>query len=135
MVLGLGRYGGGIVRQLAALRNLLDRKNPVAFNRTTVRLVLIGSCRGAEDEARVAEEARARPIAVVQSEAHDLLREVERETIWEAVAKGAFGAPTFVVGDALFWGHDLHGSAFRFQALGEDHLERHIEPEDEGDRR
>ena len=32
-----------------------------------------------------------------------------RETTEEAIARGAFGAPTFFVGDAMFWGNDcLH---------------------------
>jgi 2-hydroxychromene-2-carboxylate isomerase len=29
-----------------------------------------------------------------------------RETTDEAIKRGAFGAPTFFVGDAMFWGHD-----------------------------
>mgnify|MGYP003873053743 CR=1 FL=1 len=45
-------------RQIAALRDLLDRATAVAFDRSKVKLVLIGSCRGAEDEGRVEELRR-----------------------------------------------------------------------------
>jgi len=49
--------------------------------------------------------------AIDEQETKDALRTVTDE----AVRRGAFGAPTFLVGDALFWGNDrLH------------HLEAHL---------
>jgi 2-hydroxychromene-2-carboxylate isomerase len=44
--------------------------------------------------------------AVLEGAASAPAKELLRAATDEAVAKGAFGAPTFVVGDQVFWGND-----------------------------
>lgn len=58
------------------------------------------------EAARSAELDGEKIVAALDEQAtKDRLREITDA----AVAKGAFGAPSFVVGEALFWGHDrLH---------------------------
>ena len=60
----------------------------------------------------IGEAARAAgldPAAVIAGIDEQATKDLLRTTTEEAIAKGAFGAPTFIVGDALFWGHDrLH---------------------------
>jgi len=45
------------------------------------------------------------------------IKDILRETTGEAVERGAFGAPTFFVGDEMFWGNDR--LSFVEQAAGE----------------
>jgi len=55
-----------------------------------------------------------RVIAGLGLDAHDLPRRLGRSAVKqelrrttdEAIARGVFGVPTFVLGDELFWGHD-----------------------------
>lgn len=60
----------------------------------------------------------AKALAAAVSE--PIVKDALRQTTAEAVERGAFGAPTFFVGDAMFWGND------RLPLL-EDHL-RAIHP-------
>jgi 2-hydroxychromene-2-carboxylate isomerase len=46
-----------------------------------------------------------------------------KSNIQEAISKGAFGVPSFVVGDELFWGHDSMTDLKHF-ILGNDYLNR-----------
>ena len=56
--------------------------------------------------ARCAQDAGLDPEPLlVASEAPETRAELKASTD-EAVARGVFGAPTFFVGDALFWGND-----------------------------
>lgn len=58
---------------------------------------------------RIAERAGLDPQAALQAIEDPKIKERLRANTDEAVARGAFGAPTFVVGDELFWGNDrLH---------------------------
>jgi 2-hydroxychromene-2-carboxylate isomerase len=51
-----------------------------------------------------AAELDARALAAAISE--PAVKDALRRTTQEAVERGAFGAPTFFVGDAMFWGND-----------------------------
>ena len=58
------------------------------------------------DAARAAGLEPAQVIAAIDDPA---TKDALRVTTEEAIHKGAFGAPTFVIGDTLIWGHDrLH---------------------------
>ena len=58
---------------------------------------------------RVAELGGLDPAAALAAIESPAVKERLRANTEEAVARGAFGAPTMIVGDQLFWGNDrLH---------------------------
>ena len=64
----------------------------------------------ADDELRrIAAEGGLDPATALQAIENPEVKERLRANTEEAVARGAFGAPTMLVGDQLFWGNDrLH---------------------------
>jgi len=56
--------------------------------------------------AAAAKGAGVDPDPVIAAIDQQANKDKLRETTDEAVRRGAFGAPTFFVGDAMFWGHD-----------------------------
>jgi 2-hydroxychromene-2-carboxylate isomerase len=74
-----------------------------------------GAPKGREEtyeDAPLAEVARrigANPEEVLEGAAAPEIKEALRATTLDAVERGVFGAPTFFVGDEMFWGNDrLH---------------------------
>ncbi|MEM8653453.1 MAG: 2-hydroxychromene-2-carboxylate isomerase [Pseudomonadota bacterium] len=63
----------------------------------------------AEVLAEVGQDARAVCAAATRPEGKALLRQATEE----ALARGLFGAPSFTVGGALFWGNDRLEQALR----------------------
>ncbi|HWE30973.1 MAG TPA: 2-hydroxychromene-2-carboxylate isomerase [Polyangia bacterium] len=58
---------------------------------------------------RIAEEGGLDPATALQAIEAPAIKDRLRANTDEAVARGAFGAPTMFVGDELFWGNDrLH---------------------------
>lgn len=60
----------------------------------------------AEVIAACARDAGLEPDAIVQGASTSAAKDLLRAHTDAALAKGAFGAPSFVVGDELFWGND-----------------------------
>ncbi|MGM3277605.1 2-hydroxychromene-2-carboxylate isomerase [Ralstonia sp. 24A2] len=59
--------------------------------------------------AAVLEAAGISPALMMELVQDDHVKQTLRKTTEEAVARGVFGAPTFFVGDDMFWGQDrLH---------------------------
>lgn len=59
--------------------------------------------------AAVLQEADISPALMLELVQDDRVKQTLRKTTEEAVARGVFGAPTFFVGDDMFWGQDrLH---------------------------
>ncbi|WP_104656110.1 2-hydroxychromene-2-carboxylate isomerase [Ralstonia insidiosa] len=59
--------------------------------------------------AAVLEAAGISPALMMELVQDDHVKQTLRKTTEEAVARGVFGAPTFFVGDEMFWGQDrLH---------------------------
>jgi 2-hydroxychromene-2-carboxylate isomerase len=56
--------------------------------------------------ARVVEQAGLDRLALLEGAADAAVKAELRATTEEAVARGAFGAPTFFVGDEMFFGND-----------------------------
>ena len=56
--------------------------------------------------AACARDAGLDPIAILEGAATPAAKDLLRAHTDAALAKGAFGAPSFVVGDELFWGND-----------------------------
>ena len=54
-------------------------------------------------------------LALAQSDANQAVLRAQTE---RAQALGIFGAPSFVVGDELYWGNDRLGAAVAKAALG-----------------
>lgn len=65
--------------------------------------------------SELAREAGLDPTAILAGAAAQPAKDLLRAATDEALAKGAFGAPTFAVGDRIFWGNDRIGL-----------LERHV---------
>jgi 2-hydroxychromene-2-carboxylate isomerase len=62
-----------------------------------------------QELAAVLEAAGISPALMLELVQDDRVKQALRKTTEEAVARGVFGAPTFFVGDAMFWGQDrLH---------------------------
>jgi 2-hydroxychromene-2-carboxylate isomerase len=62
-----------------------------------------------QELAAVLEAAGISPALMLELVQDDHVKQTLRKTTEEAVARGVFGAPTFFVGDAMFWGQDrLH---------------------------
>ncbi len=62
-----------------------------------------------EELRRIAERGGLDPAAAMAAIESPAVKDRLRANTDEAVARGAFGAPTFLVGDELFWGNDrLH---------------------------
>ncbi|HYD96023.1 MAG TPA: 2-hydroxychromene-2-carboxylate isomerase [Noviherbaspirillum sp.] len=62
-----------------------------------------------QDIAAVLEEAGFSPVQVLALAQDDKVKQKLRENTEEAVARGVFGAPTFFVGEDMYWGQDrLH---------------------------
>lgn len=62
---------------------------------------------GDEAELRViAERAGLDPSAALAAIEEPAIKDALRKNTEDAVARGAFGAPSFFVGDELFWGND-----------------------------
>lgn len=62
-----------------------------------------------QELAAVLEAAGISPALMLELVQDDRVKQTLRKTTEEAVARGVFGAPTFFVGDAMFWGQDrLH---------------------------
>lgn len=59
-----------------------------------------------EELARCAAEAGIDGAALAEAVGDPAVKEALKATTAEAVRRGAFGAPTFFVGDAMFWGND-----------------------------
>ena len=57
------------------------------------------------------------PAAVLAKAGHDDTKARLRASTERAVALGLFGAPSFVVGDELFWGNDRMETAMRWSGL------------------
>ncbi|MGN6261080.1 MAG: 2-hydroxychromene-2-carboxylate isomerase [Ralstonia sp.] len=62
-----------------------------------------------QELAAVLEAADISPALMLELVQDDRIKQTLRKTTEEAVARGVFGAPTFFVGDEMFWGQDrLH---------------------------
>ncbi|WKZ87692.1 DsbA family protein [Ralstonia pickettii] len=62
-----------------------------------------------QELAAVLEAAGISPALMQELVQDDRVKQALRKTIDEAVARGVFGAPTFFVGNEMFWGPDrLH---------------------------
>ena len=62
-----------------------------------------------QELAAVLEAAGISPALMLELVQDDRIKQTLRKTTEEAVARGVFGAPTFFVGDEMFWGQDrLH---------------------------
>lgn len=62
-----------------------------------------------QELAAVLEAAGISPALMLELVQDDRIKQALRKTTEEAVARGVFGAPTFFVGDEMFWGQDrLH---------------------------
>lgn len=62
-----------------------------------------------QELAAVLEAAGISPALMLELMRDDRIKQALRKTTEEAVARGVFGAPTFFVGDEMFWGQDrLH---------------------------
>lgn len=62
-----------------------------------------------QELAAVLEAAGISPALMLELVQDDRVKQALRKTTEEAVARGVFGAPTFFVGDQMFWGQDrLH---------------------------
>lgn len=62
-----------------------------------------------QELAAVLEAAGISPALMLELVQDDHIKQTLRKTTEEAVARGVFGAPTFFVGDEMFWGQDrLH---------------------------
>nr|WP_311530103.1 2-hydroxychromene-2-carboxylate isomerase [uncultured Ralstonia sp.] len=62
-----------------------------------------------QELAAVLEAAGISPALMLELVQDDRVKQALRKTTEAAVARGVFGAPTFFVGDAMFWGQDrLH---------------------------
>ncbi|CAJ0789789.1 2-hydroxychromene-2-carboxylate isomerase [Ralstonia psammae] len=62
-----------------------------------------------QELAAVLEAAGISPALMLELVQDDRIKQTLRNTTEEAVARGVFGAPTFFVGDEMFWGQDrLH---------------------------
>lgn len=59
-----------------------------------------------EEFAAVLEAAGISPLVVLELTRDDKVKEKLRQDTQEAVSRGVFGAPTFFVGDDMFWGQD-----------------------------
>jgi 2-hydroxychromene-2-carboxylate isomerase len=66
----------------------------------------------ADEDGPIREVARRigrRPEEVLESATTREAKEALKDATGEAVERGVFGAPTFFVGDEMFWGNDrLH---------------------------
>ena len=61
------------------------------------------------EQAVVLEAAGISPALMMELVQDDHVKQTLRKTTEEAVARGVFGAPTFFVGNDMFWGQDrLH---------------------------
>lgn len=60
----------------------------------------------AEVIAGALDQAQLPGAALVAAASESASKEALRQTTDEAIARGAFGAPTFFVGEAMFWGND-----------------------------
>jgi 2-hydroxychromene-2-carboxylate isomerase len=59
--------------------------------------------------ARIAQAGGLDPTTALQAIEEPRIKDQLRANTDEAVARGAFGAPTFLIGDELHWGNDrLH---------------------------
>lgn len=56
--------------------------------------------------AKLAGEAGLDPAVALKGMAQQSIKDQLKANTDEAVARGAFGAPTFFVGDKMFWGND-----------------------------
>ncbi|MCO5400541.1 2-hydroxychromene-2-carboxylate isomerase [Ralstonia soli] len=62
-----------------------------------------------QELAAVLEAAGISPALMLELVQDDRVKQTLRKTTEDAVARGVFGAPTFFVGDDMFWGQDrLH---------------------------
>jgi 2-hydroxychromene-2-carboxylate isomerase len=100
------------IKTSPALRGALAMRR---FGREWEYLEAIFAAYWERDDASVAEPAGLRPVAAALGVDPDHFlaladsEEVRRELIAETdagLARGVFGAPTFVVGDEIFWGKD-----------------------------
>jgi 2-hydroxychromene-2-carboxylate isomerase len=91
---------------LSALRLVIAAGSDVRAVQTAFDFVF-GQGRDVSDPAVLADLARALGIADVQATLNDpnIKQTLRRNTDW-AIERGAFGVPTFVIGDEVFWGHD-----------------------------
>jgi len=62
------------------------------------------------------ERAGQAPDAILEAAQTSAAKEQLRQQTERALRLGIFGAPTFVVGDELFWGHDRMAEAFAWHA-------------------
>lgn len=59
-----------------------------------------------DERARCAEEANVDGAALAEAVGEPAVKEALKAATSEAVRRGAFGAPTFFVGEMMFWGND-----------------------------
>jgi 2-hydroxychromene-2-carboxylate isomerase len=59
-----------------------------------------------DELAACASAAGADPKKIAEAVADPAVKDALKEVTAESVRRGAFGAPTFFVGDAMFWGND-----------------------------
>ncbi|MBW1884028.1 MAG: DsbA family protein, partial [Deltaproteobacteria bacterium] len=60
----------------------------------------------------------AQPEELIERANHDDTKKLLREQTDRAAKLGIFGAPTFVVGNELFWGNDRMGDAIVWARTG-----------------
>lgn len=95
------------MRTVKALRLTLalPAEEQAAFRRRVFRAYWAED-RDIDDDAVLRELAGAHADAAFAGASTDAVKAAVRENGEEAARRGAFGAPTFLVGDALFWGQD-----------------------------
>lgn len=72
-----------------------------------------------EELSRVLGGIGVDPAAIADAAQSQAVKDALRQASDEAVERGAFGAPTFFIGDEMFWGNDrLHHVERRLQELG-----------------
>ena len=64
--------------------------------------------------ARCVAEVGQRPEPILEAAGSEDAKQRLRARTDEAVRRGVFGAPTFAVGDELFWGNDRLADALRW---------------------
>lgn len=87
-----------------------------------VSAALWAEARKIADPDVLADCARAAdldPEALTELAASDAIKPLLRDATAKAQSKGVFGAPSFTVGDELFWGEDQMADALAWAATGE----------------
>jgi 2-hydroxychromene-2-carboxylate isomerase len=100
------------VNAIKAMRLILvDETKAAAVALAAFRALWVDDCdiTTPDELRRIAEVGGLDPAAALAAIEDPKIKDKLRANTDEAVARGAFGAPTFLIGDELFWGNDrLH---------------------------